>query len=384
METVGLYSEADQGAPHLAQCTDTAALAGVTAQDTYLNVEAVLRALHDHRCDAVHPGYGFLSENAAFARAVQDAGATFIGPDAQWLEKLGNKVAAREVFADHGFPVGPGSAIVSTLEQAIAEAHAIGYPVLLKPAEGGGGIGMQVARDDEELATALQRTQALAESAFGSSATYLERWIESARHIEFQMLADRHGGCVHVYERDCSLQRRNQKVVEEAPAPGLERDAVDAVAARAETVLGELGYDNVGTVETLLAPDGEFAFLEVNTRIQVEHAVTEMVTGMDLVAHQIRLAAGHRVPARPPLNGHAVEARVYAEDPVSFRPSTGKLTRFRLPALQGVRVEKGYGEGQFVTAFYDPMLAKVVAWGHHVRRQLAGCWWRSRRSRSKA
>ncbi len=369
IESVAVCSEADADAPHLAEATEVVGLPGVTAEETYLNTAALLEAVRTTQADAVHPGYGFLAENAEFARAVAGAGATFVGPDPRWLDTMGDKVAARRLLADHGFPVFPGSAGLASLDDARAAAAELSYPVLLKPAAGGGGIGMRLVRDEAELARAFAPARRLAEQAFAQGGVYLERAIDRPRHVEFQILGDGSGGAVHLYERECSIQRRHQKVIEEAPAVGLPREDVDALAARAEAVMAELGYDNVGTLETLCAQDGEFGFLEMNARIQVEHAVTEAVTGVDLVATQISLAAGGVLPERPPLSGHAVEARVYAEDPVTFLPDTGVLRVFRAPQMHQVRVETGYREGQAVTPYYDPMLAKVIGWGE--TRELA-------------
>jgi acetyl-CoA carboxylase biotin carboxylase subunit len=321
------------------------------------------------KADAVHPGYGFLAENADFARAVAAAGAKFVGPDPRWLDVMGDKVAARRLLADHGFPVFPGSGDLGSLDEARSAAAELSYPVLLKPAAGGGGIGMRLVRDEVELVRAFAPAQRLAEQAFAQGKIYLERAIDKPRHVEFQILADGAGRALHLYERECSIQRRHQKVIEEAPAVGLPREDLDALAARAEAVMAELGYDNVGTLETLCTQDREFGFLEMNARIQVEHAVTEAVTGLDLVALQISLAAGGALPERPPLCGHAVEARVYAEDPRTLLPDTGVLRVFRAPQMHRVRVETGYQEGQVVTPFYDPMLAKVIGWGE--TRELA-------------
>jgi acetyl-CoA carboxylase biotin carboxylase subunit len=369
IESVAVYSEADAHAPYLSEASRAVGLPGVSAGETYLNTAALLEAVRASGADAVHPGYGFLAENADFARAVAAAGATFVGPDPKWLEVMGDKVAARRLLADHGFPVFPGSGGLSSLDEALSAAAELSYPVLLKPAAGGGGIGMRLVRDEAELARAFASAQRLAEQAFGQGGIYLERAIDKPRHVEFQILADGAGGALHLYERECSIQRRHQKIIEEAPAVGLPREELDALAARAEAVMAEIGYDNVGTLETLCTQQGEFGFLEMNARIQVEHAVTEAVTGLDLVGLQIRLAAGAALPERPGLCGHAVEARIYAEDPRTLLPDTGVLRVFRAPRMHRVRVETGYQEGQAVTPFYDAMLAKVIGWGE--TRELA-------------
>lgn len=357
------YSEADADAPYLAEAGEALPLAGNRAADTYLNAAALLDCLDRCGADAVHPGYGFLAENADFAEAVIARGATFIGPSPQWLRSMGDKIEARRLMAGHGFPVLPGSGALADAEAARREAERLGFPLMLKPAAGGGGIGMQIVRDAAELARALPRSRRLAGAAFGDDRVFLEACVERPRHIEIQLLADRRGRAMHLYERDCSLQMRHRKLVEEAPAPGLARGPLEDLGARAERAAMEIGYDNVGTLETLRGGDGGFGFIEMNTRIQVEHGVTEAVTGLDLVATQIALAAGAGLPERPDLNGCAVEVRVYAEDPATGYAATGTLAHLRTPALHGVRYETGYGAGQAVTPYYDPLLAKVIGHG---------------------
>ncbi|MDZ7670187.1 MAG: biotin carboxylase N-terminal domain-containing protein [Gammaproteobacteria bacterium] len=364
-----VYAEADAGAPYLEEADEAWPLAGNTAAETYLNQQALLQCLTDSGADAVHPGYGFLAENAAFAHAVREHGAVFIGPSPHWLETMGDKIRARSLMAEHGFPVLPGSGALTSAAEAAEAAERIGYPLMLKPAAGGGGIGMQVVRDEQELARALPQARRVAEAAFGDGTVFLEACVERPRHVEIQLLGDGRGGAVHLYERDCSVQQRHRKIIEEAPAPGLQRAAVEDLARRAEQAMAELGYDNIGTLETLRGSDGTFGFIEMNTRIQVEHAVTEAVTGVDLVATQIALAAGAELPQRPELNGCAVEARVYAEDLRTGHPATGVLTRLRTPDLFGVRFETGYRAGQAVTPYYDPLIAKVI--GHGASREQA-------------
>ena len=369
IESVAAYSDIDADAPHLEAATATARLPGYLPEDTYLNVQAIVAAARATGADALHPGYGFLAENAAFARAVTDAGIRFIGPAADLVESLGHKTEARSLMREHGFPVHAGSAVLDDEDAALAAAAETGFPVLLKPANGGGGIGMTVAASEAELGFAFRSATTLAERAFGDGSIYLEKYLARPRHIEFQILGDGRDATA-LFERECSVQRRHQKLIEESPAPLLaeevDREAVDAVAARAASALAALGYDSLGTVETLLA-DGEFGFLETNARLQVEHGVTEEVTGVDLVAAQIRLAAGAPLasvlPAYVALDGFAVEARVYAEDPVRMLPSPGRLVTFRPPAMTGVRIEVAYREGQTVTPYYDPLLAKVIGVG---------------------
>ena len=361
--STAVYSDADKDAPHLAEAGQAIALAGVRAEETYLNTEALLAALEASGADALHPGYGFLAENAGFAEAVAEAGAVFIGPSPKWLRQMGDKSAARRYVGERGFPVLPGSDPFEEVGAALAAGECLGYPVMVKPAGGGGGIGMCIADSPEALARQFARAKLMAERAFADPRIYLERYLERPRHIEVQLLADGAGGAVHLYERECSIQRRHQKLVEESPAPGLDRSGVNDLCERAERLAAEVGYDNVGTLETLEDGSGRFGFMEMNTRIQVEHGVTEEVTGFDLVRAQIEVAGGGALPERPAMNGYAVEVRVYAEDPVRHFPSTGRLSLYRPPRMHGVRVETGYAEGQRVTPYYDPLLAKVIGSG---------------------
>ena len=365
IRSVAVYSEADAGAPYLERATESYAIGPAPARESYLNQDALLDVVRKSRADGLHPGYGFLSENAAFAQKVTDAGARFIGPSPRWIEAMGHKTRARKLAASHGMPMSEGSGVLPADPDAIlAAARAIGFPVLVKPAGGGGGIGMLPAQDEASLLAAVERSRSMAERGFGTAEVYLERLMERPRHVEFQVLGDGHGSATHLYERDCSTQRRNQKVIEEAPAPGVPRDKIGAVADQVAGFVRKLGYDNIGTVEMLMGEDGSFSFLEMNTRLQVEHGVTEEVTGVDLVRAQIRSAAGDRLaailPARVEVKGHAIQARVYAEDPKTFFPSPGKLKLFRPPQDATVRVETGYAEGRDVTPHYDPMIAKVI------------------------
>lgn len=367
--SVAIFSDADAKAPYLQVATEAFCIGAAPARESYLRAEKIIAVARESGADAIHPGYGFLSENAAFAHAVADAGMTFIGPSPRWIEAMGHKTEARDLMRRHGMPVTAGSELLGeTGDDIAATARRIGYPVLVKPAAGGGGIGMIVAQDEASLSRGVERARSLATRSFGNGQVYLERYLARPRHIEFQFLADRYGAARHLFERDCSLQRRHQKVVEEAPAPALSRDALDAIVNAATYILARLGYDNIGTIEMLRADDGGFSFLEMNTRLQVEHAVTEMVTGIDIVKAQIGLAAGRAIsdvlPEEIALDGHAVEARIYAEDPQSFMPSPGRLERYRpCSPKPGLRIETGYAEGCEVTPFYDPMLAKVIAHG---------------------
>lgn len=369
IQTVAVYSEADAGAPYLAEASEAYPLAGVQPVDTYLNQDALLAVAQNCRADAVHPGYGFLAENAGFAQKVIDNSLTFIGPAPRWLAAMGDKVSARALLAERGFPMFAGSDEVRDAQSAAAAAEKIGFPVMVKPSGGGGGMGMQIVREAAQLEDAVMRASAIGVSAFDQAGVYLEKYIEQPRHIEFQILGDGQGHAIHLYERDCSVQRRNQKLIEESPAPGIAPDRLEREAAKSAEVCAGLGYDNIGTLETLFTPAGDMGFLEMNTRIQVEHGVTESVTGCDLVALQIGLARGDGLPTQPERKGFAVEARLYAEDPESMLPSTGRLSVFQPPRMYGVRVETGYVQGQVVTPFYDAMLAKIIA--HGQTRELA-------------
>jgi acetyl-CoA carboxylase biotin carboxylase subunit len=365
IHSVAVYSEADHHAPYLEMASQTYAIGPAPARESYLNQDTIIDVLKQSGADGLHPGYGFLSENAGFAQKVIDAGAQFIGPSPKWIDAMGHKTRARDLAAQYGMPMSQGSEVLPDDNDAIiAAARKIGFPVLVKPAGGGGGIGMLPAKDEAELLTAVERSRSMASRGFGTTEVYLEKLIERPRHVEFQILGDQHGSAMHLFERDCSTQRRNQKVIEEAPGPLIPRDKAVAVADQIAGIMRTMGYDNIGTVEMLLGADGSFNFLEMNTRLQVEHGVTEEVTGVDLVRAQIRSAAGEKLgdilPGKAEIKGHAIQARVYAEDPKNFFPSPGKLTVFRPPEGDGIRVDTGYAEGRDVTPHYDPMIAKVI------------------------
>ena len=377
ISAAAVYSEADAGAHYLQQADEAHCIGPAPARQSYLDQDRLLEVAMRCGADALHPGYGFLSENPEFAERVNAAGLTFIGPAARLIHDMGNKTRAREIMAEQGLPVAAGSGLLDGEADAMTRAaRAIGYPVMVKPAAGGGGIGMLIAADDISLHRAVERSRGMAQRSFASAGIYLEKYLERPRHIELQVLGDRYGNVRHLFERDCSVQRRHQKVIEEAPAPNLSRWKIETIAERAVAVLSRLGYDSIGTVEMLLDADGGFNFLEMNTRLQVEHAVTEMLTGIDLVAAQIRVAAGdrleHILPARITLDGHAIEARIYAEDPHRHIPSPGPLTRFRLPeSTPDCRVDTGYREGMTVTPHYDPLLAKIIVHGTTRRDAIA-------------
>jgi acetyl-CoA carboxylase biotin carboxylase subunit len=366
VEATVVYSPADADLPYVKRANRAIAIGEAPAARSYLDQNLILDAAREAGADAVHPGYGFLSENPRFAEAVTGAGLTFIGPRASVIENMGEKTRARALMRQHGMPMARNSEPLPDEESAIlAAGRQIGFPLLVKPANGGGGIGMIAARQSGDLVAAVAKARTAAQRAFGDSSVYVEQFLERPRHIEFQVVADRYGNVCHLYERDCSIQRRHQKVIEEAPAPGLRRGEVEAMAAQIVPIIAALGYSTIGTVEMLYEPSAGFLFLEMNTRLQVEHAVTEEVTGIDLVQAQIRLAAGEKladvIPQQPRLDGHAIEARIYAEDPVRFLPSPGPLTEFEIPGGEGIRVETGFAAGCTISPYYDPMIAKVIA-----------------------
>jgi acetyl-CoA carboxylase biotin carboxylase subunit len=364
--SVAVYSDADAGALHVETADEAVRIGEPRPADSYLRADRIVRAALDTGAEAVHPGYGFLSENAAFARAVTGAGLTWIGPTPEVIEAVGNKGTARRRMAALGFPVN-GMPDGESFDAARAEeiASSIGYPIMVKAAAGGGGIGMQVVEDAARLGSVIERTGGQAERLFGDGSVVLERYLPSARHVELQVLGLAGGGAVVVGERDCSVQRRFQKVVEESPAPGLSADLLARMHEHGRSAAEAMGYRNAGTIECLVAGE-EFFFLEVNARLQVEHPVTEMVTGIDLVEEQLRIAAGAQVtPAalEPVACGHAIELRVYAEDPQRFLPAPGRIESWEMPSGEHVRVDAGYRAGDEVTPFYDPLLAKVCVWG---------------------
>ena len=371
LETVAVYSDADAEAPHVHAATVAVRIGPPPAAESYLNVAALLEAARHANADAVHPGYGFLSERAHFARAVEQAGLIFIGPPAEAIERLGSKTGARRLMEAAGVPVVPGVTLDDQSDAALLAAGAtLGAPLLVKPAAGGGGIGMKTVRHLDELAAALAQARREAQAAFGNSTLYLERLIDRPRHIEVQIFGDRHGQIVHLFERECSAQRRHQKVVEETPSPAVTPALRARLGAAAVAAARTVGYQNAGTVEFLLEGEGDdarFYFLEINARLQVEHPITEGVVGVDLVRAQLAVAAGEPLPwSQVDLTqrGHAIECRVYAEDPArGFLPQAGPLLRYREPSGPGLRIDAGVVEGGAVSVYYDPMLAKLIAHG---------------------
>ena len=361
--TVAVHSTADATAMHVRLADESVCIGPPSARESYLNMAAILSAAHVTGADAIHPGYGFLSENAAFAEMVEDHGLTFIGPTAHHIRIMGDKIAAKTAMAELGVPLVPGSdGALPDLETAREVAGRVGYPVLIKAAAGGGGRGMKVAHSADELDDAWSMARTEARAAFGNDEVYLEKYLDKPRHIELQILADQHGEVVHFGERDCSLQRRHQKMLEEAGSPALTAAQRDAIGSTVTTALKKLGYRNAGTLE-FLYQDEQFAFIEMNTRLQVEHPITEMVCGIDLVREQIRIAAGQKLGYTQKdikFYGHAIECRVNAEDPDSFMPTPGKVQAFHAPGGLGVRVDSALYAGYVVPPYYDSMIAKLI------------------------
>ncbi len=371
VETVAVYSDADRTARHVAEATRALPIGPAPAAESYLSITRLIDAARASGADAVHPGYGFLSENAAFASACVDAGLTFVGPSAGVIERFGSKIEARRTATEAGVPVVPGGEPGDqTIAGVEAVVRAIGYPAVLKPSAGGGGKGMRIVRHDRDLAAASDAARREAHAAFGDDTLYVERLLERPRHIEVQIAGDRDGRLVHLGERDCSVQRRHQKVIEETPSTALTPSTRDRLTTAAVTVARAAGYDNVGTVEFLVEGSGDdarFYFLEMNTRLQVEHPITELVTGVDLVRAQLEIASGGGVPWTEDdisARGHAMECRVYAEDPArDFSPHAGRLALYREPTGPGVRVDSGVSTGSVIPVHYDPLLAKLVVYG---------------------
>ena len=366
--TVAVFSEADRAARHVREADEAVAIGPAEAALSYLSIDRVLAAAREAGADAVHPGYGFLSQNGDFADAVRDAGLVFVGPPGDVHRRMGDKKAARRLMAAAGVPVLPGYDGDDQADATLlAEAGRIGWPVMLKPSRGGGGKGMRVVREEAAFGSALAASRREAKGAFGDEAMVLERFVERPRHVEVQVVADGDGRLVHLGERECSVQRRHQKVVEETPSPALGTDERQALCAAGVAAARAAGYVNAGTVEFLLSPDGTFSFLEMNTRLQVEHPVTEALTGLDLVRLQLEVAAGRPLPlAQEEVapRGHAVECRLYAEDPWNDDlPSPGRVLHLSEPEGPGIRVDSGLDVGAEVTVHYDPLLSKIVAWG---------------------
>jgi acetyl-CoA carboxylase biotin carboxylase subunit len=379
IEAVAVHSDVDADTTFVAEADAAVPIGPGPAQQSYLDIEAILRAARDTRADAIHPGYGFLSENPSFATAVEESGLTWVGPSPDVIEAMGNKVAARLTVADAGVPIAPGTdGPLAERDDPVKVAESIGYPIMVKASAGGGGIGMQKVDGPEQLAAAVKTARQRAQAAFGDSDVFLERFLDGPRHVEIQVVADQHGAALHLGERECSVQRRHQKVIEESASCALTPELRQRMCAAALLVTRTIGYVNAGTVEFLVDADRRFYFLEMNTRLQVEHPVTEMRTGLDLVRMQLRIAAGEPLGLTQQqigFNGHAIEMRVYAEDPYRMLPSPGTITHYREPTGEGVRVDGWVRDGSTVSHFYDPLIAKLIIHaptrGQAVERALA-------------
>jgi len=374
--TVAVYSEADADAPHVRLADEAIAIGKAPSRESYLRIDRVLDAARASGAEAIHPGYGFLAENAGFARACEEAGIAFVGPRSETIALMGEKTSARREAKAAGVPVVPGTLEpVASLERIAAEAERIGYPVMLKAAAGGGGKGLRLVASQDALAPALERARSEAKGAFGDDSVYLEKAIERPRHVEIQVIADTHGRAVHLFERECSIQRRHQKLVEESPSPLVTPELRERMGAYALALVRRVGYVNAGTLEFLVDAKREPWFLEMNTRLQVEHPVTELVTGLDLVKLQIRVAQGEPLgleQSQLVQRGHAIECRVYAEDPeLGFLPSPGRIEALRVPSGPGVRDDSGVYEGATIPIDYDPLLSKLAVWAEDREAALA-------------
>lgn len=367
IETVAIYSEADEDSLHVREATEAYCVGKPPVAQSYLNIDKIIEIAKKTGAEAVHPGYGLLSENAQFVRACEDVDLVFIGPSADVMSKMGDKLEARKTMKEAGVPVVEGiDGAIQDAEEAVKIAGEIGYPIMLKASAGGGGIGMQLIHSGEEMASAFEGNQKRAQSFFGEGTMYMERFVADAHHIEVQLIVDKHGNAVALFDRECSIQRRNQKVVEEAPSPFISSETREKMLVASEQAAKHIGYTNAGTIEYLVDAEENFYFLEMNTRLQVEHPVTEEITGLDLVEVQLRIANGERLSFtrnNVEKKGHAIEVRIYAENPKTFFPYPGTITNFVLPEGRGVRNEVGVESGSVVTPFYDPMIGKLITWG---------------------
>jgi len=366
--TVAIFSEADKNAPHVSSADEAFLVGGPRVNESYLNMDKILEIAKETGVEAIHPGYGLLSENAIFAKKCVDAGLVFIGPTPEVIARMGSKIESRKAIEAAGIKAVPGIAYpLSDVDEAVNVAEEMGYPVMLKASAGGGGIGMQIANSEEELRQSFAGNQKRATDFFGDGSMYIEKYLENPRHIEVQLLADNMGNIIYLWERECSIQRRHQKVVEEAPSSFLDNYMRQQMGEAAVKVAKSIGYTNAGTIEFLVDANKNFYFLEMNTRLQVEHPVTEEITGLDLVEQQLRIAYGERLMLSQKdvkLLGHAIEVRIYAEDPKTFFPSPGKITKLTLPQGSNVRHELGIEEDSQVTPYYDPLIAKLIVKGN--------------------
>ncbi|MCR9226904.1 MAG: acetyl-CoA carboxylase biotin carboxylase subunit [Flavobacteriaceae bacterium] len=368
IQTVAVFSEADRNAPHVLLADKAVCIGEAPSNKSYLRGDKIIEVAKELQVDGIHPGYGFLSENAEFAEAVENSGITFIGPKSKSIKIMGSKLAAKETVKEYDIPMVPGiDEAITDVDKAKGIASEVGYPILIKASAGGGGKGMRIVEKEEDLESGMKRAISEATSAFGDGSVFVEKYVKSPRHIEVQVMADTHGNVLHFFERECSIQRRHQKVVEEAPSSILTQELRKQMGEAACKVAKSCDYVGAGTVEFLMDADHNFYFLEMNTRLQVEHPVTELITGVDLVELQIKVARGEELPMKQEdlsIHGHAVELRVYAEDPLNdFLPSVGNLETYRLPIGKGVRVDNGFREGMDIPIYYDPMLSKLITYG---------------------
>ena len=378
IKTVAVYSEADQNTLHVRMADEAYLLGAPPPRESYLNMSRIIAVARMSGAEAIHPGYGFLSENPSFARACQQAEIRFVGPYPYVMENMGDKVKARKLAQSADLPVLPGTNTAVDDSEAASAAWELGFPLMVKATQGGGGVGIRIISSLDELKSVIQQQRTLANNAFGSPQLYFERYMEGASHIEAQLMGDEHGNLVHLFSRDCSIQRRNQKIIEEGPAVKLTQEQRSRLWGYALKIARHIGYTSAGTVEFLVSPDGEIYFLEMNTRLQVEHGVTEMITGLDLVELQLRVAAGQRLPMTQDDvqdRGHAIEARIYPEDPDSFIPSTGFIRNFHQPSGPHIRVDSALFPGYEVTTHYESLMAKLICWGEtreEARKRLYG------------
>ncbi|WP_108246655.1 acetyl-CoA carboxylase biotin carboxylase subunit [Muricauda brasiliensis] len=368
IQTVAVFSEADRNAPHVLLADEAVCIGEAPSNKSYLRGDKIIEVAKELNVDGIHPGYGFLSENAEFAEAVENSGITFIGPKSKAIKIMGSKLAAKETVKEYDIPMVPGiDEAITDVDKAKEIAREVGYPILIKASAGGGGKGMRIVEKEEDLESGMKRAISEATSAFGDGSVFVEKYVKSPRHIEVQVMSDTHGNVLHFFERECSVQRRHQKVVEEAPSSILTPELRKKMGEAACKVAKSCDYVGAGTVEFLMDADHNFYFLEMNTRLQVEHPVTELITGVDLVELQIKVARGEALPMKQEdlaINGHAVELRVYAEDPLNdFLPSVGNLETYQLPTGEGVRVDNGFREGMDIPIYYDPMLSKLITYG---------------------
>ncbi len=369
IKSAAIFSEADKISLHASLADEAYLIGPAPSSESYLNKDKIITLAKEIKADAIHPGYGYFSENADFIKAVESAGITFIGPSADSVRQMGSKTEARKLMKMYNVPIVPGTTeSIKSVDEGIKKANEIGYPVLLKASAGGGGKGMRKISSAKEFAGAFEATQREAMKAFASDSIYIEKYIENPKHIEVQIIADKHGNYVHLFERECSIQRRHQKIIEEAPSSFVDDETREKITRSAIHAAKACNYFNAGTIEFLMDKDKNFYFLEMNTRLQVEHPVTELITGIDLVKEQIFIAAGEKLSFSQEdilMKGHAIESRIYAEDPENnFLPATGKLIEFDLPSGPGVRVDAGFSRGSDISVYYDPLIAKLVCWSN--------------------